>query len=132
MNRMKIVIRDDSDDNLPVLPQHPRCGGSRPAPAYTLVVAGLDLGNGWVPVGNTGTAPVQLAACTISDASTHVGTFPSFVLAAGATVTVQTGAGTNTATSLYRGPGSSVWNNTGDTDTLKRPDGSVISSSTSP
>jgi len=54
------------------------------------------------------------------------------VLAAGAMVTVHTGAGTNTATALYWGLGASVWNNTGDTATLKRPDGSVISTLTRP
>ena len=47
-------------------------------------------------------------------------------------MTVHTGPGTNTATALYWGLGSSVWNNTGDTATLKRPDGSVISSMTRP
>lgn len=102
------------------------------APAFTLAVTGLDLQNEWVSVRNTGTAPVQLAGCTISDASIHVYTFPSFVLAAGATVTVHTGPGTNTAMDLYWGLGSSVWNNTGDTATLKRPDGTVISSMTRP
>jgi hypothetical protein len=35
-------------------------------------------------------------------------------------------------TDLYWGLGSSVWNNTGDTATLKRPDGSVISWLTGP
>jgi competence protein ComEC len=73
-----------------------------------------------------------LQGCAISDASIHVYTFPSFVLAAGATVTVHTGPGTNTAMDLYWGLGSSVWNNTGDTATLKRPDGTVISSMTRP
>ncbi len=98
------------------------------APAFTLAVTGLDLQNEWVSVRNTGSAPVQLAGCTVSDAANHVYTFPSFVLAAGATVTVHTGPGTNSATDLYWGLGSSVWNNTGDTATLKRPDGTVISS----
>jgi len=47
-------------------------------------------------------------------------------------MTVHTGPGTNTATALYWGLGSSVWNNTGDTATLKRPDGTGISSLTKP
>ena len=99
---------------------------------YTLEVTDLDLQNEWVSIRNTGVAPIQMAGCTISDESIHVYTFPSFVLAAGATVTVYTGNGTNTATDLFWGLGSSVWNNTGDTATLKRPDGSVISSLTRP
>lgn len=54
------------------------------------------------------------------------------LFAAGATVTVHTGTGTNTATDLYWGLDSSVWNNDGDTATVKRPDGTVISSLTRP
>ncbi len=42
------------------------------APAPTLSLAGLDLQNEWVSVRNTGTAPVQLAGCTVSDAADHV------------------------------------------------------------
>jgi len=57
---------------------------------------------------------------------------PSFILAAGATVTVHTGTGTNTATDLYWGLGSSVRNNAGDTATFKAPDGTVISSLSKP
>ena len=102
------------------------------APSNTLAITGLDLQNEWVSVRNTGTVPVQMQGCTISDAAVHVYTFPSFTLAAGATVTVHTGAGTNTATALYWGLGSSVWNNTGDTATLNRPDGSAIWSMTRP
>ncbi|HIH03507.1 MAG TPA: hypothetical protein HA263_06540 [Methanoregulaceae archaeon] len=46
-----------------------------------------------------------MAGCTFSEeGSIHVYTFPPFVLAAGATVTVRTSTGTNTATDLYRGP----------------------------
>lgn len=98
--------------------------------AYTLAVTELDLQNEWVSVRNTGAAPVQMMGCTISDESVHVYTFPSFVLTAGTTVTVHSGPGTNTATDLYWGLGSSVWNNIGDTATLKQPDGTVISSLT--
>jgi beta-lactamase superfamily II metal-dependent hydrolase len=103
------------------------------APDYTLAIAGLDLANEWVAVRNTGEAPVDLAGCTISDAgSVHVYTFPTFVLAPGSTVTVHTGSGTDTATDLFWGLGSSVWNNAGDTATLKRPDESVIAALTRP
>jgi competence protein ComEC len=104
-----------------------------PEPDYTLAIAGLDLANEWVSVWNTGDAPVDLTGCTLSDAgSTHVYTFPSFTLAAGSTVTVHTGSGQNTGTDLFWGLGSSVWNNDGDTVTLKRPSGTVISTLTQP
>jgi len=63
--------------------------------------SGLDLQNEWMSVRYTGSAPVQLAGCTISDASVLVYTFPSFVFAAGATVTVRTGtARTRPSTSI--------------------------------
>lgn len=65
---------------------------------------------------------------TLSDEPNHVYTFPAFVLAAGATVTVHTDVGTITDTDLYWGFGSSVWNNIGDTASLFRSDGSLISS----
>jgi hypothetical protein len=54
------------------------------------------------------------------------------VLEAGTTVAVPTGLGTNTATDLYWGLGSPVWNTIGNTATLRRPDGTVISSLTRP
>jgi PKD repeat protein len=99
-----------------------------PGSAYSLTVTGLDLVNEWVSIRNTGDAGVNLQGCTLSnEGSTRVYTFPSFVLEAGATVTVHSDGGTDTGTALYWGIGSSVWNDYSDTATLKRPDGTVIS-----
>ncbi len=100
-----------------------------PGAEYPLAVSGLDLVDEWVSIRNTGEASVDVQGCTLSDqGSTHVYTFPSFVLGAGATVTVHSGGGTNTGTDLFWGIGPSVWDDDCDTATLKRPDGAVISS----
>lgn len=45
-------------------------------------------------------------------------TFPVFALASGASVNVWVRSGVNTATDLFWGRGSAVWNNDGDTATL--------------
>lgn len=48
-----------------------------------------------------------------------------FHLKPGTSVTLHTGKGTNTATNLYWGRSSYVWNNTGDTATLKNAAGTT-------
>ena len=83
----------------------------------------------WFTVRNTGTSRVNLAGWTVRDASTHVYHFVgTFYLAAGASVRVHTGKGTNTATNRYWGLGSYVWNNTGDKATLRNASGTWIDS----
>ena len=51
----------------------------------------------------------------VRDVANHTYTFPAFVLATGASVTLHSGSATNTATDLYWGSGSAIWNNDGDT-----------------
>lgn len=59
----------------------------------------------------------------------HTYTFGAFTLAAGATVTVHTGAGVDTATDLSWNSGISIWNDTGgDTAFLKDSSGASIDS----
>ena len=53
------------------------------------------------------------------NADIHEFVFPEFTLEAGAQVNVWTKAGANTQTDLYWGLGNPIWNNTGDTATLK-------------
>ncbi len=100
-----------------------------PGQEYTLTVAGLDLINERVEIRNTGVAGVDLRGCTLSNqGSTRVYTFPAFVLGPGATVRVHTWSGANTGTDLYWGLGWEAWNDYSDTATLRRPDGTLISS----
>jgi hypothetical protein len=73
----------------------------------------------WVTVKNTGSKAVALKGWTLRDAQSHVYTFGTFTLGAGKSVVIRSGKGTNTATKLYWQQSWYVWNNTGDTATLK-------------
>jgi len=102
-----------------------------PTQGYSLKVTGLDLVNERVSIANTGGGGIDLQGCTLSnEGAARVYTFPPFMLGPGATATVHSTGGTDTATDLYWGAGSEVWNDFRDTATLKRPDGTVISSLT--
>jgi len=63
----------------------------------------------------------------VTDEADHSYTFPAgFTLDAGATVTLHTGSGTDTATDLYWGAGAPIWNNAGDTITVRVSTGTVV------
>ena len=84
-----------------------------------LQITALDLVGEAVTITNAGDTAVNLTGWTIADegaSSTY--TFPVFVLDAGSNVTVHSGAGNETASDLYWGRSSPVWNNDGDTATL--------------
>lgn len=69
---------------------------------------------------NPGTETLELTGWTVRDEADHVYAFPSgFTLDAGASVTLHTGSGTDTATNLYWGSESAIWNNGGDTVIVK-------------
>jgi hypothetical protein len=51
--------------------------------------------------------------------------FGTFKLGAGASVKIHTGHGSNARKNVYWGSGNYIWNNDGDTATLKRPGGTV-------
>lgn len=61
---------------------------------------------------------------TLQDAAATTYTFPTFTLPCGGIVKVHTDSGTNTATDLWWGRSSAVWNNSGDTATLR--DGATV------
>jgi hypothetical protein len=77
----------------------------------------------WVQVKNTGTRAVSLTGWTLRDAQSHVYTFGSFSLGAGKAVVVRSGKGTNSATTRFWQQSWYVWNNSGDTATLKNAGG---------
>ncbi|MFH8080992.1 MAG: lamin tail domain-containing protein [Candidatus Aenigmatarchaeota archaeon] len=94
-------------------------------------INGISYSTEWVEIINTGEAPVSLAGWTLQDASSNVYTFPqNFVLNSGAIVRVYSGAAystcVNSQTSLCW-KASSVWNDSGDTATLKDDQGNVVS-----
>lgn len=73
----------------------------------------------YVVIKNTSGSAKSLTGYTVHDASHHVYTFGTFTLAAGASVTLRTGKGTNTKWTRYWGSGNYIWTNTGDTAYLK-------------
>ena len=91
-------------------------------------VSSLDLQDELAQISNTGPSPVSLSGWKIEDeGSNHIYTFPSYTLDSGKTVTVYTEEGTDTASELYWGSASSVWNNDGDTAYLYDDSGKLVS-----
>ena len=80
----------------------------------------------WIRVKNFGTTRRTLTGWTIRDVSGKAFKFPSFTLAAGASVTLHTGRGTNTRTDLYWGQDNYIWNNSGDTAGLRSSSGTLV------
>jgi Lamin Tail Domain len=80
----------------------------------------------YVQIKNHATHSVIMTHWTLRDAQSHVYTFGTFTLAAGSYVNVHTGKGTNSTHVRYWGLGWHVWNNTGDTATLKNASGVVM------
>jgi|GEM_PF-2360767 len=82
----------------------------------------------FVAVKNMTTLPVLMTGWKLNDAQSHSFTFPTgFTLAAGKTVRVHTGKGLNSSSDLYARSGSFIWNNTGDTATVRNSFGSIAS-----
>lgn len=61
------------------------------------------------------TRPVDMTNWYVEDEAAHRYTFPPFVLSPGAIVRLHTGQGVDTATDLYWGRNTFVWNNDHDT-----------------
>jgi lamin tail-like protein len=81
----------------------------------------------WIQVRNFGSTPRSLAGWRVRDAANHTFVFPAgFVLKAHSTVTIRTGKGRNTTTTLYWQQGNYIWNNTGDNARLQTPVNTVI------
>ena len=75
-----------------------------------------DLDDEYVTLKNTGSSAVNLSGWTVSDEADHTYTFSSGVsLGAGETITLHTGSGSDSASDVYWGRSSAVWNNGGDT-----------------
>lgn len=87
----------------------------------------LSLNAEYVTIKNFGAHARTLSGWTLRDrGGIHVFHFPRFRLAAGAKVRVHTGSGTNTAHNLYWNAGAYVWNNTGDSATLRKASGLLV------
>ena len=76
---------------------------------------------------NTGDTSLDLSGWTVSDDAGQTYSFPDgFTLPAGEQVTLYTGSGTNTDTELYWGSDRAIWNNGGDTITVRDDTGDVL------
>lgn len=81
----------------------------------------------YIQLKNTGSKTLTLTGYTIRDNGPQRYTFPKgFKLKRGATVTIRSGKGKNTASTLYWGKASYIWNNTGDTARLITPKGKTV------
>ncbi|CCJ35659.1 hydrolase [Methanoculleus bourgensis MS2] len=98
------------------------------APSSGVYIADLDLQDEEVTIASAEATAVNLTGWTITDEGMrNTYTFPVFTLVPGTNVTLHSGAGTDTATDLYWGRRTPVWNNDGDIATLTDPDGRVAS-----
>jgi lamin tail-like protein len=75
----------------------------------------------YIRLKNTSTTSVSLKGWTVRDRSSHVYTFGTFTLKAGASVTLHTGHGTNTSSNVYWNSGNYIWNNDGDKAYVRKP-----------
>jgi phosphatidylserine/phosphatidylglycerophosphate/cardiolipin synthase-like enzyme len=87
---------------------------------------GSDVEGEYVRIENLGGSAADMTNWTLRDEADHVFTFPTFTLSPGATVQVWTKSGANTATDLYWGSGSAIWNNTGDCAYLRDSGGTAV------
>ncbi|QSG09579.1 Metal-dependent hydrolase of the beta-lactamase superfamily II [Halapricum desulfuricans] len=86
-----------------------------------------NLNDEYVVFTNSGDSTLDLAGWTIADAAGHTYTVPAGVsLDPGAELVLRTGSGTDTATELYWGSGSPIWNNNGDTVIVRNSTGSIV------
>ena len=85
-----------------------------------------NLGDEYVVFENTGTVPLDLSGWTVTDEAGHRYTFGGFTLGPGERVTLHTGRGSDTRTAVYWGRSSAVWNNGGDTVTVRDADGETV------
>ncbi|AWB28496.1 lamin tail domain-containing protein [Halococcoides cellulosivorans] len=93
----------------------------------TINADGETLNDETVTFTNSGDAPLDLSGWTVSDEADHTYTFPDeATLDPGAELTLHTGSGTDTATDVYWGSGSPIWNNAGDTVIVTDENGDTI------
>jgi hypothetical protein len=91
--------------------------------------SGDDVQGEYVRIQNRGGTAQSLAGWQLHDAATnaHRFYFPAMTLQPNGIVRVWTKSGSNTATDVYWGSGQAIWNNTGDTATLKNSNNQTVS-----
>ncbi|HWR25630.1 MAG TPA: lamin tail domain-containing protein [Methanosarcina sp.] len=102
--------------------------GSSGLTESTVYLSELNLKEEWVKLSNKGPAPVSLKGWKIKDeGNKNIYTIPSYTLNSGTTLTLYTGKGKNSATEMYWGSNSPVWNNDGDKAYLYNDNGELVS-----
>ncbi|WP_129674144.1 lamin tail domain-containing protein [Candidatus Chloroploca sp. Khr17] len=121
-------------------PTAPATGGAKPASGPELEAPtginivhiefdppGRDVDGEYVLLRNTAKVPMLLAGWKLSDGGDkHTFTFPSFTLNPGGEVKIWTKSGKNNAGNLYWNSRIPIWNNTGDTASLRDAQGHVV------
>ena len=85
-----------------------------------------NLNDEYVVFANRGDSDLSLAGWTVSDEAGRSYTFDEVTLAPGERVTLHTGSGTDTDSGRYWGQSGAVWNNDGDTVTVRNAEGVVV------
>ena len=86
-----------------------------------------NLNDEYVVFENVAESTLVLGGWTVSDEAGHTYAFPGgFTLGPGELVTLYTGSGTDDPTALYWGRTGAVWNNGGDTVTVRDANGTVV------
>lgn len=86
---------------------------------------GDNLNDEYVTLTNTGDTDIDLSGWTISDTADHTYEFGDVTIPPGASLTLHTGTGAATATDVYWGASTPVWNNGGDTATVRNETGAT-------
>lgn len=82
----------------------------------------------WVRLYNTSSSRISLTNWTVRDAARHIFKFGTYTLGAHSYVKIHTGHGTSTQTDRYWNHSWYIWNNTGDTATLRDGGGGAVDS----
>jgi hypothetical protein len=82
----------------------------------------------YVQIKNYSSTAKYVTGWTVKDRTGYTYTFPTTKIAAGATVVLHTGKGTNSGAHRYWQRGSYVWNNDTDTAYLRTSSGTLVSS----
>ena len=127
----RAVIQGDA----PAAPTAVTDGGTEPPGSLAVVEINADaegddrsnLNGEYITFENTGSEPLEVGGWEVTDAAGASYTIPAGVtLDPGERVTLYTGAGTDTDDALYWGAASPVWNNAGDTITVRNASGGVV------
>ncbi|MBU5687851.1 MAG: lamin tail domain-containing protein [Candidatus Aenigmarchaeota archaeon] len=130
--KLQTVLPEIGVLNNQIMPQNNNNnGGQANGQTYTVRINSISYTTEWVEIVNTGEEPVSMGGWTLQDASSNVYTFPTgFTLNPGSTVRIYSGSAystcTNSQTSLCW-KASSIWNDSGDTATLKDASGNTVS-----